>query len=53
MSLSKIDSIDTEIEQVDQEKYLRQATQYYCALEKPKVWTSYRHLAGFNISSSS
>ncbi|XP_034478815.1 cysteine dioxygenase type 1 [Drosophila innubila] len=35
MSLSKIDTIDTEIEQVDQEKFLRQATQYYCALEKP------------------
>lgn len=35
MALSKIDTIDTEIEQVDQEKYLRQATQYYCALEKP------------------
>lgn len=32
MALSKIDTIDTE---VDQEKYLRQATQYYCALEKP------------------
>lgn len=33
MSLSKIDTIDTE--EVNQEKYLRQATQYYCALEKP------------------
>jgi len=32
MALSKIDS---EIEEVDQEKYLRQATSYYCALEKP------------------
>lgn len=32
MALSKIDTIDTE---VNQEKYLRQATQYYCALEKP------------------
>ncbi|XP_033153803.1 cysteine dioxygenase type 1 isoform X1 [Drosophila mauritiana] len=32
MALSKIDS---EIEQVDQEKYLRQATSYYQALEKP------------------
>ncbi|KAH8279131.1 hypothetical protein KR026_002062 [Drosophila bipectinata] len=32
MALSKIDS---EIEQVDQEKYLRQATNYYQALEKP------------------
>ncbi|XP_062133088.1 cysteine dioxygenase type 1 isoform X1 [Drosophila sulfurigaster albostrigata] len=35
MALSKIDTIDTEMEQVNQEKYLRQATQYYCALEKP------------------
>lgn len=32
MALSKIDS---EIEQVDQEKFLRQATSYYQALEKP------------------
>ncbi|EDW35784.1 GL17444 [Drosophila persimilis] len=32
MALSKIDA---EIEQVDQEKYLRQATNYYQALEKP------------------
>lgn len=32
MALSKI---DTEIEQVDQEKYLRQATSYYQPLEKP------------------
>ncbi|XP_068148250.1 cysteine dioxygenase type 1 [Drosophila tropicalis] len=32
MALSKI---DTEIEQIDQEKYLRQATNYYQALEKP------------------
>ncbi|ALC41732.1 CG5493 [Drosophila busckii] len=35
MSLSKIDAIETETEQIDQEKYLRQATQYYTALEKP------------------
>ncbi|XP_030558126.1 cysteine dioxygenase type 1 isoform X1 [Drosophila novamexicana] len=35
MALSKIDAIDTDIEHIDQEKYLRQATQYYCALEKP------------------
>ncbi|XP_030386939.1 cysteine dioxygenase type 1 [Scaptodrosophila lebanonensis] len=32
MALSKIDA---EIEQVDQEKYLREATNYYRALEKP------------------
>ncbi|KAH8416034.1 hypothetical protein KR222_006924 [Zaprionus bogoriensis] len=32
MALSKIDTIETD---VDQEKYLRQATEYYCALEKP------------------
>lgn len=35
MALSKIDTIDTEMEEINQEKYLRQATQYYCALEKP------------------
>ncbi|KAL7735620.1 hypothetical protein ACLKA6_002510 [Drosophila palustris] len=35
MALSKIDAIDTEMEEINQEKYLRQATQYYCALEKP------------------
>ncbi|EDW01727.1 cysteine dioxygenase type 1 [Drosophila grimshawi] len=35
MALSKIDTIDTEMAHIDQEKYLRQATQYYCALEKP------------------
>ncbi|EDW08441.1 cysteine dioxygenase type 1 isoform X2 [Drosophila mojavensis] len=32
MALSKIDG---EIDNIDQEKYLRQATHYYCALEKP------------------